>query len=817
MTRQNKRAVNKEAATPVLSGGKAGMGDGEKANGSRSAMEFLPSSWRHEWVPGFLLVVVTLVAYQPVWHAGFIWDDDAHVTPPELRSLYGLARIWTQLGATQQYYPFAYTIFWVEHQLWGDSPLGYHLINVLLHVCSVLLLVRVLRQLKIPGAWLAAALFALHPVEVESVAWVSELKNTMSSVFYLGAALVYLGFDRNRSGRNYFVALGLFLLGLMSKTVTASLPGALLVIFWWQRGRLSWKRDVLPLIPFFIAGMVAGLLTAWVERKLLHAEGAEYDFSIIARFLIAGRGVWFYLGKLIWPVDLAFFYPTWNVNPAVWWQCLFPAAVLLLFGVLVWRRWRGPLAALLFFVGTLFPALGFFNVYPFRYSLVADHFQYLAGLGPLTLAAAGMSLVRRSKPFLEPILCGALLSVLGILTWKQCRMYANADTLWQATYRLNPDSWMAHNYFGLQFLQQGQPDQAIAQFQKAVEIKPGFVDGQDNLGIALLQKGRVDEAIVQFQKVLEIKPGYADACNGLGVALLQKGRADEAITYYERALRSKPDFTGARYNLGKALFEEGKVDAAIVQYQEALQIDPGYAEARVSLGIALLKKGRIQEAAVHFQNALEIRPNNADARFNLGNILSQQGNPDEAMTYFRRALEIKPDYEDAHVNLGNVLLQTGKVGEAIAQFEQAVQLKPDDAKAQNNLGNAFLRKGSAGEAISHYQEALRLQPNDASFQNNMAWLLATCPEASLRNGNKAVELAEQSNALTGGENPVVLHTLAAALAEAGRFSEAVETAQRALRLAEAQSNSILARALQQELKLYQAGSPFHSPAKTHQE
>jgi protein O-mannosyl-transferase len=853
MSRQNKRSAIKKAEPPASFAGKQGTGDDVKATANAGMPGILPASWRRDWLLGFCLVVATLIAYQPVWHAAFIWDDDAHVTRPELRSLYGLARIWTQLGATQQYYPLVHSVFWVEHKLWGDSPLGYHLVNVLLHALSALLLAKILRQLQIPGAWLAAALFALYPVEVESVAWVSELKNTLSGVLYMGAALAYLGFDRNRSVRDYAVALGLFLLGLMSKTVIASLPGALLVIFWWQRGRISWKKDALPLIPFFVAGLAAGLLTAWVERKFLHAEGAEYNFSIIARFLIAGRDVWFYLSKLVWPVDLAFYYPNWNVSPAVWWQYLFPSALLLLLAVLVWRRWRGPLAALLFFVGTLFPALGFFNVYPFRYSLVADHFQYLASLGPLTLAAAGItigtSLVWKSKPLLQSVLCAMLLLVLGALTWKQCGMYKDAETLWRTTYRLNPDSWMAHDYLGLQYLRQGQLDGAIVQFKKAVEIKPGFVDGLDNLGIALMQKGRVDEAITQFQNVLKIKPGYPDACNSLGIALLRKGRVDEAITSYEAALRTNPDFTDAHYNLGKALFDKGKMDEAIIQYQEALriepayvgahnnlgtallqkgkldeailhfqkavQINPEYAEAHVNLGIALLKKGNLQEATFHFQKTLEIKPDDADAYFNLGNILRQKGSLNEAIADFQKTLEINPNYEDAHVNLGNVLLQMGKVDEAIAHFQTALRLKPDDAKAQNNLGNAFLRKGSMEEAIAHYQKALQIQPADPSFQNNMAWLLATCPEDSLRNGNKAVELAQQANALTGGQNAVILHTLAAALGEAGRFSEAVKTAQLALRLADAQSNTKLAGALQSELKLYQAGHPFHSPANAH--
>jgi protein O-mannosyl-transferase len=572
----------------------------------------------------------------------------------------------------------------------------------------------------------------------------------------------------------------LFLLGLMSKTVIASLPAALLVVFWWQRGKVSWKRDVPPLIPFFMAGIGTGLLTAWIERKFIGAEGSEFHFSMVERMLIAGRDVWFYLGKIFWPVDLAFIYPRWTVSQAVWWQYLFPAAALLLLGVLVWQRWRGPLAGLLFFVGTLFPALGFFNVYPFRFSFVADHFQYLASLGPLTLAAAGISaapgLFRKRKPYFGPIICAILLLTLGTLTWRQCGMYASAETLWLDTIRLNPNCWMAHNSLGNTQLQKGQLDEAIVHFKKTLELKPDAEGACNNLGNAYLQKGEVDQAIAQYQKALAIKPDYADACNNLGNILLQTGKVDEAISHYEKALTIKPDCADAHNNLGTALLRKDRVDEGIAQYQKALAIKPDYANARI----------------------------------NLDNALRQRGNVDDATTHHQNAPPVKPDDADACVNLGNVLLREDKVDEAITQYQKALQIKPDNAKAHNNLGIAFQQKGNMGKAITQYQEALQIEPADLGVQNNLAWLLATCAEASLRNGNKAVDLGQQANTLAGGENPVILHTLAAALAEAGRFSEAVETAQHALRLAEAQSNTKLVEALQSELDLYQAGRPFHS-------
>ena len=291
----------------------------------------LQASMRKEWLFAVALLAITLAAYYPAWQGKPVWDDDATSTQPQLRSFAGLWRIWTQPGATQQYYPLVHSVFWLEHRLWGDTTLGYHLLNILLHAFCALLLLKILRLLEIPGAWLAAALFALHPIEVESVAWISELKNTLSGAFYLGAALIYLRFDRSRERRLYFTALALFFPGLLCKTVIATLPAALLVVFWWKRGSLSWKRDAWPLVPFLALGGAMGILTAYVEKKyVIGVEGGELDFTLVQRFLIAGRVFWFYIGKLLWPAKLIFTYPHWNVSQGVWWQYLFPAAALAL-------------------------------------------------------------------------------------------------------------------------------------------------------------------------------------------------------------------------------------------------------------------------------------------------------------------------------------------------------------------------------------------------------------------------------------------------------------------------------------------------------
>src|SRR6266404_3133664 len=406
------------------------------------------------WLFALALIAITAAAYLPAWNGKLIWDDNRHITQPALRSWQGLADIWTRVGATQQYYPLVHSFFWIEQKAWGDSVLGYHLVNILLHSLGAVVLLQILRRLKIPGAWLAAALFALHPVQVESVAWISELKNTLSGLLFLSAAFTYLKFDETRSRGFYAAAFGLFVAALLCKSVIAPLPAVLLVLFWWKRGRIFRNRDVTPLLPFFAAGIGAGLFTAWVERNFVGAHGTAFQLSILQRCLIAARDFWFYLFKLLWPVKLTFIYPRWQISGAIWWQYLFPLTLILLLA-LIWRlrkKNRGPLAAVLVFLGLLFPALGFINVYPFIYSFVADHFQFLACVGPLTLVAAGITMALDSiapgKVLLRPTISFLLLLTLGALSWRQCRDYRDIETRWRTTIARNPDCWMAYSNLG---------------------------------------------------------------------------------------------------------------------------------------------------------------------------------------------------------------------------------------------------------------------------------------------------------------------------------------------------------------------------------
>jgi tetratricopeptide (TPR) repeat protein len=672
-----------------------------------------------------LVFCVTLIAYLPALSGRFIWNDSEYVTRLELRSLAGLGRIWTDLGATEQYYPLLHSAFWGQHALWGDHPLGYHLVTLLLHAASAILFALVLRRLAVPGAWLAALLFALHPVHVESVAWIAEQKNTLSLVFYLTAALTYLQFDDTRRSRPYFAALVLFILSLLCKTVTATLPAALLVVGWWKRGRLQWRRDVRPLLPWLALGALAGLFSSWVERHYLHAQGEEFALPLLERGLVAGRAVWFYLGNLVWPVDLNFIYPRWTPDAAVWWQWLFPLGLLVLVAAL-WtlrRRTRAPLAALLFFAGSLFPVLGFVNLYGARYSWVWDHWQYLPDLGPLALAAAGLALgwdrAAIRLHWAGPALAAALAGLLGALTWSHSGMFRDNGTLYRTTIARNPAAWMAHHNLAVDLAKTPENiPEAITHYEAALRINPDIVAPHFNLGLILANiPGRLPEAMAHYEAVLRINPGYAEAHINLGVALADiPGRLPDAITHFEAALRINPENAEVHNNLGIALSNiPGRLPEAIAHYETALRIKPDFPDAHINLGAALAGvPGRLPDAITHFEAALRIKPDSAAAHFSLGVALS--GNAErlpEVIAHYEAALRIQPDYPGAHNNLGIALASVpGRLPDAITHYEEALRINPDDPAAHYNLANALMKiPGRWPEAIIHYEEVLRLRPD----------------------------------------------------------------------------------------------------------
>ena len=475
--------------------------------------------WNQDWLLCLLLVAATILAYQPASTAGFIWDDDAYVTRNSLlTALDGLQRIWFSLDSPSQYFPLTYTTFRLEHALWGLHPAGYHWVNILLHAVNALLAWRLLKRLSVPGAWLAAAIFALHPVNVESVAWITELKNVQSLFFSLLALLAWVEMVEKAEGSRlkakmwYGLALVFYALALCSKTTACTLPAALLLILWLKHQPINWSR-LAQVVPFVVLGVGMGLVALWWERHHQGTEGKVFALGFLDRILIASRAVWFYAGKLLWPANLTFNYPRWVIHPGNPFAYGWLVAGVGLGAVIYYARrfvGRSVEVAAAFYVAALSPLLGFFMLYTFRYTFVADHYQYVAGLGPIALAAAGISAVSlrsgRENRFLKPLIGGGLLVVLGLLTWRQCGMYADLETLWRTTLARNPKSYMARNNLGTVYLNQGRLNEAMACFQEAKEIQPQDANAYLNLGALFFKAGRRTERFVSTGKPWKSSP-----------------------------------------------------------------------------------------------------------------------------------------------------------------------------------------------------------------------------------------------------------------------------------------------------------------------
>ena len=545
-----------------------------------------------------------------------------------------------------------------------------------------------------PWPWLAAFVFALHPVHVESVAWITELKNTQSGVFFLAAALSYLRFDAHRRTSAWLLAFGLFACALLSKSVTATLPALLLVALWWRRGRLEVRRDVVPLAPFFAAAALFGAVTVWAERTLIGARGSGFEFTVVDRVLIAGRAVWFYLGKLVWPADLTFVYPRWTIDTSAWWQYLYPLALLALLAGL-WalrRRARAPLAALLFFCIALAPALGFVNVYPFRFSFVADHFQYLASLGIIALFSGGLAWLfeqRPRTPRWAPHAIMALIVVpLGVLTHAQSRDYADAETLYRATIARDPQSWMAHNNLAVLMLRDS-PERALEHLEQALRANAAYPEAHNNRGLALQLLERFDEAADAHAEAIRLEPTFAEAHNNRGTALQKLNRLPEAEAAYREALRLRPESLQARVNLGNVMLELGAPEEAILHYRAALAIDPGLADVHFTLGAALERTGRLDEAAAQYRETLRLQPSAADATPGRSATRAiAAGDYARAAAAYEAAVRLAPDSPDARNNYGAALERLGRIDDAAAQYREAVRLAPDSAGARANLARA---------------------------------------------------------------------------------------------------------------------------------
>lgn len=569
------------------------------------------------------LLVAFVAAYLPVLRAGFIWNDHTYVTEnPTLDGLAGLARIWTDPSANEQYYPLVFTSYWIEKRLWGLHPLGYHLVNVLLHGAAAFLLWRLLRRLALPAAGLAATAFALHPVCVESVAWVTERKNTLSLVLVLLSAHAWLAWrdalaarearqtSKKKRGRPevspllerpailYAAALATFTLALLAKTTASVLPAVLLVLVWWMSGRVR-ASDVRPLLPFFVVGIGLSLHTAWLERTMVRAIGDEWAHGLLERVVLAGQTTTFYAAKILWPQNLSFIYPRWELDAGrlgQWVPVLGWTAALAVAGLFARRGRRGPLAGLLLFGGVLFPAMGFFNVYAMRYSWVADHFAYQA------VAVAAASVLCGAATLLEPFharwrgsavaFASAGLFVLAALTSRQGRAYQNEETLWQHTLERNADCFICLTNYGNLLLEAGKTDEALPLLTRSLAIKPDALPTLLNLARVAEERGRFEEAASRLRSALDVEPGDGEVRVHLATIYTKAGRLEDAIREYREALRvpSQEDFL-AHNGIGVALVRSGRPAEGVEHLRTCVLLRPDYAPCRANLEAVLQAAG----------------------------------------------------------------------------------------------------------------------------------------------------------------------------------------------------------------------------------
>jgi len=737
-----------------------------------------------------LIAFAGLWIYWPAIHGTWIWDDVGLIAGNgSLRSLRGLWSIWFS-SPSFDYWPMSMTVFWAEWHIWGDQPVAYHAVGLALHLLNAFLVWRVLSKLGLRWAWLAALVFTIHPLAVESVAWISETKNTLSLLFFLLSLSAYIDYGRTGRRSEHVLSILCYLAAMLSKASVVMLPVVLLLYCWWERDRIS-RNDIAGLIPYFTIALVLGLATLHSQSAHSIGDPAVDSRGPVARLIGAETAVVFYLGKIVWPAVLIPIYPRWDLKGAWPFALVSGAFLAVALGIICARRrgWgRHALLGVGFFLINLLPVLGFARMTFMNISWVADHFVYLPMIGIIGLTVAGLEVLhRRISAVFRLSLSIAVVALCGLLAFRSrvcAAHWDNAEVLWSYTLDHNPGAWMAHfNLAAAIHKVPGRLAEAIAHYKEALRLKPDFAEAHNNLGRALeATPGRLNDAVTHYEDALRLRPDFTEAHNNLGGALESiPGRLNDAIAHCREALRLRPDFAEAHNNLGSALQSiPGRLNEAIAQYEEALRLRPDFAEAHNNLGSALQSApGRSSEAIAQYEEAIRLKPDLVQARFNLARVLDRTpGRLDEAIAQYRDVLRLRPDFAEAHCDLGNALVERpGSLSEAIAQYEEAIRLKPNDAQAHYGLGFALERTpGQLNAAIAQYGEALRLKPEYAEASNNLGIVL--CRMGRVQEGIGHIEAAIR---LQPGFAQAHL-ARASALLQSGRRDEAVSECDLVLRL-----------------------------------
>ncbi len=725
---------------------------------------------------GLALCAIVVVSLYPALSAAFVMDDNIFAKAPEVQTWSGIWNIWftpSHIEGEGHYWPITYTTFWLEHKFWGLSPFGTHLVNLLLYMASVLLLWRLLRHLAVPGAWAVAAVFAVHPMHVESVAWAIGRKDLLSGLFCMAAVLCWIrstgglgdtrdsGPDSDRSVRPglYLSALGLFVAAMLSKSVAVTLPVALVILVWWKNGRVTWV-DAARIAPFFLVGLcIAGADLAYYtsEREF------PFDYALPERVLIAARALWFYVGKLVWPADLAIIYPLWDIDvgDSLAWGFLIAAIAVV---VVLWfgrhRLGRGPLAGAMLFAFMLSPVLGFVDFAYMRLSFVADRYAYLPGIGVIAvligIGAHGASKLSSPLRIAASGLLVAILAVLGKLTWEQSGIYRDAISFYHHILSFNPAA-SVHRNLAKALIDAGRLEDVFDASRMAVEQNPGSAGAHHALGLSLMGLGRLDEAAESFRRVLELDSSHTHARHNLAETLRHQGNLAESIESYREVLDIDRDFTEAYAGMGHALFHLGRYEEAAESLAKAVSLRPDVVPIK-ELGLlawALRRLKRHEEAIETYRSILSAVPEYAPAHAGIGYALYQLKQYEEAIESLARSDSLQPESSDAadrHVAMGRASDALGRTKAAVGHFARALEIDARNAEALDSFAVLRFRQQRYEEALDFYENLVEMGEANARVHANMAAALYYLerPDEALRSLDLALSL-DPSLAQTGLE------------------------------------------------------------------
>jgi tetratricopeptide (TPR) repeat protein len=797
------------------------------------------------------IVAATFVAYEPIRHNGFVnYDDTGYITEnPNVTG--GITQQSIKWALTSLYAANWHPLTWLSHmadcQIFGLNPVGHHFANVSIHIVNALLLFWILNSIS-SSLWASAfiaAVFALHPLQVESVAWAAERKTVLSGLLWLLTMAVYIRYARKPGFGPYMLLLFVFGICIMTKPSVVTLPLVLLLLDYWPLERIRWGqigRLILEKIPLLVMSAVSSIMTIIAQKggeAVVSLDTIPLDTRITNVFSSYIK----YIGKLIWPSELAVFYPPSYPAISKTTTAVYILLFILITGISIYigRRRKYMAVGWLWFVGTLVPMIGLIQA---GFQVMANRYMYLSMLGLLIIIAMGCKELIAKHPRLKTVaaVMGVIsLSCLLVLTRMQVRHWQNSLTLFEYALKTTKNNVVIETYYGCALLEAGQLDEAEKHLNNAMRIIPtakalsnlGKVyikqgktneaiscftsllrqnetsaDGHYYLALSLGMQKKYDEAIKHLARTLEIEPNYPDARNKMALALMATGRLDEAVASFNKLLQKNKNSEEIHYNLAVALGKQNKFDEAIQHLARVLVIDPNYPDARNKMALALVTIGRLDEAVSCYNALLEHQKDSAEIHYRLAVVLGMQNKYDEAIKHLARVLELDPNYPDAHNKIGTLLASTGRLDEAIEHFSEALRTDTDKTKQYSNLARAYQQLGKYEEAIQSWTKAAELKPNDIGIINNLAWLMATVNNTSIENAKKATEFAEHACELTGYKDPSLLDTLAAAYAASGGFEEAATTAQKAIDIAKTKGQDAMAGRIQKRLELYRAGQRY---------